>query len=113
MIGSRIKEARKARKQSQQWLADEVGVLQSSVSAWEICRSEPTTENLSRIAQVLRVSHDWLATGRGDMYLTASPIQASDQMPLTADETELLDRYRSLNVSLRQSIMAILRSLTK
>ncbi|AOZ48897.1 MULTISPECIES: helix-turn-helix domain-containing protein [Chromobacterium] len=113
MIGSRIKEARKARKQSQQWLADEVGVLQSSVSAWEIGRSEPTTENLSRIAQVLRVSHDWLATGRGGMHLSATPVQVNDHVPLNADEAELLDRYRTLGASTRQALMVIMRSLTK
>ena len=73
MIGNRIKAARKFRKHSQAWLAEEVGVTQSSVQQWEAGKSEPTTNNLSLIAQSLSVSFEWLATGFGTMYLEQQP----------------------------------------
>ena len=71
MIGQRIKSARKLRQRSQKWLAEEVGVTQSSVSEWETGKSGLTVENLSLIAQLLNVNFEWLATGRGEMH---SPI---------------------------------------
>ena len=67
MIGQRIKSARKLRQRSQKWLAEEVGVTQSSVSEWETGKSGLTVENLSLIAQLLNVNFEWLATGRGEM----------------------------------------------
>ena len=77
MIGNRIKFARAARKRSQQWLADEVGVTQSSVSEWETIKTDPATENLKRIAKVLDVDFEWLATGRGEMVSTHSRPKAA------------------------------------
>ena len=35
MIGNRIKSARLARDKKQDWLAEEIGVRQSTISAWE------------------------------------------------------------------------------
>ena len=67
MIGNRIKLARKERKRSQAWLAEEIGVHQTSVTQWETGRTDPTTENLSRIANALDVNFEWLAKGTGDM----------------------------------------------
>lgn len=67
MIGQRIKSARKLRQRSQKWLAEEVGVTQSSVSEWETGKSGLTVENLSALAKVLDVNFEWLATGRGEM----------------------------------------------
>lgn len=64
MIGQRIKSARKLRQRSQKWLAEEVGVTQSSVSEWETGKSGLTVENLSALAKVLDVNFEWLATGR-------------------------------------------------
>ena len=67
MIGNRIKLARKHRKRSQAWLAEQVGVHQTSVTQWETGRTDPTTENLSRIANELNVNFEWLAKGTGTM----------------------------------------------
>ena len=36
MIGHRIREARKQRGYNQQWLAEQIGVSQPSVSDWEV-----------------------------------------------------------------------------
>ena len=45
MIGHRIREARKQRGYNQQWLAEQIGVSQPSVSDWESGRNDPTMDN--------------------------------------------------------------------
>lgn len=47
MIGHRIREARKLRGYNQQWLAEQIGVSQPSVSDWESGRNDPTMDNLA------------------------------------------------------------------
>ncbi|WP_333700282.1 helix-turn-helix transcriptional regulator, partial [Rivihabitans pingtungensis] len=55
MIGHRIREARKQRGYNQQWLAEQIGVSQPSVSDWESGRNDPTMDNLAMAARVLDV----------------------------------------------------------
>ncbi|MEN6082809.1 helix-turn-helix domain-containing protein [Chromobacterium piscinae] len=111
MIGIRIKTSRKLRKRSQAWLADEIGVNQSAVSHWEKGLTEPTTENLSRIAQVLRVSYDWLSTGRGEPELSYVPVQLEATEPqLSSEQKELLELYRSLTKSRREALLLFLQA---
>lgn len=55
-IGKRIETARKARGWSQQRLADEVGKQQTTISSWERGRTEPTRDDVNRIAEALRLA---------------------------------------------------------
>ncbi|AOZ48896.1 helix-turn-helix domain-containing protein [Chromobacterium vaccinii] len=114
MIGNRIKEARTARKHSQQWLADEVGVTQASACSWEQGKTDPTTENLSRIALVLRVSHDWLATGRGAMELSYVPAEIPPaELPLGEDQKNLLELFEQLPRDKRATLLQFMRDWLK
>lgn len=54
-IGKRIETARKTRGWSQQRLADAVGKQQTTVSSWERGRTEPTREDVMRIADALAI----------------------------------------------------------
>lgn len=63
-IGSRIKEARTALGWSQVQLAEEVGVSQSSIGNIESGLRQRPRELVS-IAKALRVSPEWLETGKG------------------------------------------------
>ncbi|MEO9387137.1 helix-turn-helix domain-containing protein [Chromobacterium phragmitis] len=111
MIGFRIKEARTKRKRSQQWLAAEVGVTQASACSWEQGKTDPTTENLSRIALALRISYDWLATGRGNPELSYVPVQLEATEPqLSSDQKELLELYQSLTKSRRETLLLFLKA---
>ncbi|MGY8624175.1 helix-turn-helix transcriptional regulator [Chromobacterium violaceum] len=114
MIGNRIKEARTARKHSQQWLADEVGVTQASACSWEQGKTDPTTENLSRIALVLRVSYDWLATGRGAMELSYVPTETyPPELHLSQDLKEALDLFEQLPRDKRATLLQFMRDWLK
>ncbi|EEG08212.1 helix-turn-helix domain-containing protein [Pseudogulbenkiania ferrooxidans] len=112
IIGFRIKEARKARRRTQKWLADEVGVKQSSVSQWEMGETEPTTANCSSVAQALRISFEWLTTGRGEMdvtYASAVVHVAEPGQDLDDDKKELLALFDQLPKKKRQILLQFMR----
>lgn len=109
-MGPRIKQARLARKRSQQWLGEEVGVNQSAVSQWEQNLTEPASENISRIAQVLRISYDWLATGRGEMEIVYAPVESRVAEPLLDDDQrELMALFEQLPRGKRAILLQFMR----
>lgn len=123
MIGQRIKSARTLRKRSQSWLAEEVGVKQSSVSEWETGKSGLTTENLARIAQVLDISFEWLAKGTGEMtvqnkglYQPARVVLA-ESMPeyssYTEEQHEFLRLFDALPKGKREILLTFMREWVK
>ncbi|WP_083284641.1 helix-turn-helix domain-containing protein [Neisseria sp. HMSC31F04] len=116
MIGNRIKLARKQRGRSQKWLADEVGVHQTGVAQWETGRTDPATENLSRIAQALDVNFEWLATGKGEMtgivYEPASVV-LTEALPeynsYTEEQREFLRLFDALPKGKRETLLTFMR----
>lgn len=70
-IGQRLAEARDDRRLSQTDIAGALGVSRGAVGQWETGQTTPSTENLAEAALELRVSFDWLATGRGEKLLPA------------------------------------------
>lgn len=69
-IGKRIEAARKGKRWSQQKLADEVGKQQTTISSWERGRTEPTREDVQRVADALQ--------------LTAAELELEDAAPASA-----------------------------
>lgn len=66
----RIRLARRRAGLSQQKLADLLGVKRSAVANWEAAGgANPSSNNLERLACLLQIAHEWLATGRGEMKL--------------------------------------------
>ncbi len=66
----RVRLARRRAGLSQQKLADLLGVKRSAVANWEAAGgARPSSTNLERLTCLLQVSHEWLATGRGEMKL--------------------------------------------
>lgn len=111
MIGSRIRQARKALGLSQQSLADMVGVNQSAISGWERGDSDPTTDNMAATAIVLSVEFEWLATGRGEvrpgtLSLNGQEIRNINGAVLPLDQRRLLDLYLKLNAQRRSAVLA-------
>lgn len=107
MIGFRIKEARVHRGMSQQDLAEGLRIRQSAVSAWELGKKDPTMDNLSAAAALLRVSLEWLGTGEGEMepsqeYLEA---KAAETGPL---EARMLGIFRELSWTNQQALIDFL-----
>jgi transcriptional regulator with XRE-family HTH domain len=69
-VGQRLKDARKARKLTQERLSKMTGVSQSTISDVERGRNASTKE-LPTLAAALGVSALWIATGRGPRHDSA------------------------------------------
>lgn len=59
-VSSRIKELMRAEKLTQINLASAIGVGQSTVSDWLTAKSEPSIENLWKLADYFDISIDYL-----------------------------------------------------
>ncbi len=85
-FGERLREARVLRKLSQGELADKVGLTQSAISALESGASKKASaDNLFVIADALRVSARWLATGLGNMDASAPDQDRQDLIAAIRD----------------------------
>lgn len=60
MIGQTIRDLRKLKKMSQSELAKVVGVSQTTVTAWETGKAEPSSSAISNLADYFNVTTDYL-----------------------------------------------------
>ena len=67
-MNERIKEARKARKMTQQQLAEAIGLTQNYIAMMEMGRRDPSDRTISDICRVCGVDEIWLRTGTGEMF---------------------------------------------
>lgn len=114
-IGTRVKEARKARGISQKELAAKIGTSQPALSLLESGESQGTTF-LARIASILCVNPLWLETGKGTRELATVLPQAGPGGSLnlkaeTAEEMQLLMIYRSANEREREAINDVINEM--
>lgn len=64
-MGKRIRDARVASGFSQEDLGDALSLTRSSVSLWEKGRSVPEDHNLQNLAELLKVTPEYLVEGKG------------------------------------------------
>lgn len=99
-MGQRIREAREAAQLTQAQVADACQVSPQAVSAWETGRAKKIEgESLFRLADVLRVSARYLATGQqtGKISKTISDELMTDLGDLSLEKQKIvLDLIRSL-----------------
>ena len=60
IFSERIKRLRKNKGLKQQELAEILGIKRNTYSDWENGKTEPSFENLIKLADLLEVSIDWL-----------------------------------------------------
>lgn len=102
-LGERIKQARTAADLSQSQVADAIGVTVGAVSAWETGVAQGIkAETLFRLADLLRVSARWLATGEQSGVLskdgTATLAASLADLPLDKQKI-VLDLIRALRAT--------------
>lgn len=84
----RIRLARRHAGLSQAALGGAIGVQRSAVSHWEATQGKnPNVDHLRQLALVTGVQFEWLATGRGNMNLSADAALDS----VAAAEGQLID----------------------
>lgn len=103
-IGTRIRALRREKGLTQDELAGTVGVSRSAVAQWETGRTGQITGNLSRIAEALDASVEYLVYGVDQQ----GPRQAQQ-----GDELALLRLYRECEPDDRQIILRTARRLAR
>ncbi len=100
-IVGRIFETMKEEKITQQQLANELGIGQSTVASWKKRDCPPPINYISQIADILGVSIDYLVTGSNN------PIRYK----LTSNEQMLIRLYRTASEENQRLIFNLALSL--
>ena len=101
----RLIKARREKRLSQQALAGLIGVSRSALAQWETNMSRPSLDNLRKMAEALDISFEWLATGRGNQYISPSSHDIDDE-ELDEEIKRLLSR---LNVRHKKAVLNVIR----
>ncbi|WP_288720677.1 helix-turn-helix transcriptional regulator [uncultured Ligilactobacillus sp.] len=100
MIGQRIRDLRKQKRMSQTELAKSAGVSQTTVTAWETGKAEPSSSAVAKLADIFNVTTDYLL-GRPNKHETKKDdVELSDDdvimtwlgKPLSDEDRELIRR---------------------
>ena len=95
MVADRIKHLREQANMTQAELARKLGISRSSVNAWEIGISVPSTQYIMELAAILHVSTDFL--------LGVEPAKAISVSGLTDSDIEVVhtmnEHLRTKNVT--------------
>lgn len=104
-LGRRLRALRG--KQSQAALASLLGVSQEDISRFESGNRIPAVPLLVRLAEMHRVTLDWLVTGHSPEGGQA----VRDEERIPAAEEELLDKVRRLKAKDRTLLLSLLQRL--
>lgn len=88
-FGTRLKQARKSKRLTQNDVADHLGIDFTTISKYENNKSQPDNETLSEMAGLYEVSLDWLVTGKMPSGVSANRIWVNGQPEELTDEEAL------------------------
>ena len=113
----RIRRARTVGDLTQAQLAMLIGVHRSAVAQWEQPKGTmPSIAHLAKVAEVLEISCEWLATGRGRMKLDAG-YDPRERIPTDFARDEFEERVllasRLLNSQKREAVLALIEALAR
>ena len=77
-LSTRLKQLRQEKHLKQEQVALLVGVTKSAVSAWELDMRQPSYEALIRLAELYRVSTDYLLGRTNDRTIDLSGLTAGE-----------------------------------
>lgn len=105
-VGMRLRHARKLQGLTQMALAKSSGVKQATISELETGESRsPWGTNLVALAQSLKVSPEWLASGKGPMDGKADP--------LPQDAERVARNWMRLAPEVRRSVATMISEMVK
>ena len=78
MIAERIKKLREQKSMTQTELARRLGITRSSVNAWEMGISVPSTQYIVELAGIFRVSTDFLLGGESSATVWVEGLEEQD-----------------------------------
>lgn len=93
MISSKIKELREAAGYSQAQLAKKLDVTRSSVNAWEMGLSTPTTQYIVALSRLFHVSADYILGISSDVTVSLSGYR-EEEISLIFNLLKYFDKQR-------------------
>ena len=93
MICERIKELRQTAGYSQAQLAKKLDVTRSSINAWEMGLSTPTTQYVVAIAKLFHVSTDYILGTESEITLSLRGY-SKEQLDIIANLLDYFDKNR-------------------
>ena len=112
----RLKELRKAEKLTQREFADKLGIKRSTISNYDIGRSEPSKSVISLICRTFSVSETWLRTGEGGMYIEdreEKKVVAFMRDTLSSEPKDFRKRFISTLAELNSDEWSLLEKVVK
>ncbi len=100
MIGDRIKQLRLDAKMTQPELAKKLNVTRSAVATYENNTRQPSFHVLVRLAQIFRVSTDYLLLGNDNDSLDVSGLSGDQKMILLS----LIRNFKDTNEIIRSDV---------
>lgn len=92
MIAERIKFLREEHKLTQADLAKKLGITRSGVNAWEMGISVPSTQYVVELANLFKVSTDYLLGMKSTISINADGLNESDVQLLNTIAAHLRNR---------------------
>ena len=114
MIGENIKHYRMVADMTQDELARRLNIAKSTVSSWEVNRTEPSFKTIETIAGILGCNYIDLVGGSSITMDSASFSAFTKQVNnsiITEDEQLILDTYRSLSQVNKMKLYAYMEGL--
>ena len=93
MIADRIKDLREKKKMTQSDLAKYLGITRSSVNAWEMGISVPSTQYIVELAHTFNVSTDYLLCVDNSATVSVSGLSEEDVQLLYQIINHLKSKY--------------------
>ena len=78
MFADRIKQLRECKKLTQAQLARKLGITRASVNAWEMGISVPSTQYVVELAEIFKVSTDYLLRINSTSSLSVAGLSEDD-----------------------------------
>ena len=110
-ISDRIFERLKQINMSQKQFSEETGISQSTVSEWKSKRTNPTSEKIMIICQVLKVAPEWLLSGAMNEGARGKGLQWY-VIDKETEMGEIITLYRGMDENQRMRLRGYLEALT-
>ena len=105
-IFARLKELSITQKE----LSDMTGIMPNTICMWKKKKTNPTSDKIMKICEVLKVSPEWLLAG---MDIDGEEEESVDYYVVwkNSEYGTLLEKYKKLNNNKRERLMGFLEAL--
>ena len=109
-IGDKIFKRMKQLNMSQKEFSERTGISQSTISEWKTKRTNPTSEKIMIICQVLKITPEWLLSGSMNMGKRGNELDWY-VIDKGTELGRLITTYNSLNDDQRARLLGYMEAL--